>query len=339
MKTRCVQIVLASSLVLACAETEVPKEASCASAVSALTEEHYRYFRCNATDWDVNSKTRLKPLGYARVALTYDVEAEWMRTHGDNCSLTETNAVDSWGTWQAFYLPHFNGVGVESLLGSPQPEPQSTFTVKYPLLGRYQISLADWDDSFSIAAAVVPERAQAVIGTPVTFSTHLLGSGLTYRWQTKYEYQDEDAWVDLPGADESSLQVITGDFYMFCAQYRAIVSTPQGAMASAPATLVNQLPPPVFTLDLPAEVTVTEGSPLTLSVATDPSASFYVWKRNGVTVPDGNFGSGTYTTSPLTAADDNATYSVEAVRFAGNHQCTQHGRALSRITTVHVMSR
>ncbi|MGC4070404.1 MAG: immunoglobulin domain-containing protein [Polyangiaceae bacterium] len=197
--------------------------------------------------------------------------------------------------------------------------------------------MTSWDDTFAIAAAVVPERAQAVIGTPVTFSTHLVGAGLTYRWQTKYEHQGDDAWVDIPGAAGASLQVVTGDFYMFCAQYRAIVSSPLGEMTSASATLVNQLPPPVFTLDLPRDVTVPVGATLTLSVATDPSASFYVWKRNGVNVDDGTFGSNSYTTPPLTAKDDNATYSVEAVRYAGNHQCTQHGKAMSQVTTVHVV--
>ena len=336
MKRRISPLPIILLLTVSCAEVGGTSSSDLASTAAPLSEETYYYLRCNATDWDVNSKTRLVPLGYSSLALAYDVKSDWLMRYGDSCSLTATRTLDGWGNWHAFYQSQFNGVGQKSALGTAHVDAQTLFLVKYPFLGRYQVNLTEWENSFNIAAAITPARTQAVIGTTVTFGTQLLGSNLTYRWQTKYENQDEAAWVDVPNATGPDLQVVTGNYYMFCAQYRSIISSPHAQTVSATATLVNQLPPPVFTQDLPSGLTVVAGSTITLKVTTDPTASFYIWKRDGKPISGGTFGSNSYTSPALTLADDGAMYTVEAVRFAGNHQCTQHGVALSGTTTVHV---
>jgi len=191
---------------------------------------------------------------------------------------------------------------------------------------------------FQISSAIMPSRIQAVIGERVTFSAQALGSNLIYRWQTKYENESENAWSEIPGATGSQLHIVTGDFYQFCAQYRAVITNSVGRTLSATAVPINQLPVPIFTQDLPAEISVTEGSSVTLKARAD-AASYYRWKRNSQEVQGGSFGNGSYTTPPLTLADNNAKYQVEAVRFAGNHQCTKNSAGRSRTTTIRVAAR
>ncbi len=304
----------------------------------ALAQNTSLYLRCNATSWQPNDSSRLAKFGYRDLALTYNVKSEWMVHAGDTCSLTTTNDESGWGTSHSYYASVFNGVGEKSFLGSPSDgRTQPTFKVKYPFLGQYQITFTEWEESFRVALAVSPADTHALVGAPVTFGVQTEGSNLTYQWQTKRENEPDSEWVDVPGATGPRAQVTTEQAY-FCQQFRALVASPTAKTVSATAMLVNQLPPPVFSLDLPAEITVTEGSPVTLDVVAE-GASFFRWKRNGADVEGGAYGPGHYTSLPLSAADDGAQYSAEAVRYAGNHQCTRAGYGTSTTTTVHVVRR
>jgi hypothetical protein len=326
------------ALTLACADAESSAtDASVDGVEQAVAESDFLYLRCNATSWNLDDQSRLAPLGYSDLALTYNVSADWMRTGGDTCSFMTTNAKNGWGSQQKYYDTTFSGVGQPSTLGA-EATSQKDFSVRYPVLGRYQATVRKYDDSLKIALAMLPARQQAVIGTPVTFGVEATGADLTYRWQTKYENEPESAWTDVPGATAPNAQITTGGASMFCQQVRAVVSTPSGVIESASGLLVNQLPPPVFSQDLPTQLTVQEGSSATLTVSAAP-ASFYVWKRNGSSVEGGSYSVNTYKTPALTLADDGAEYSVEAVRYAGNHQCTRHGVATSRTVRIHVVPR
>jgi hypothetical protein len=266
---------------------------------------------------------------YYSPALTYDVATNWMTTTGDNCSFTTTNAVNGWGTAQTYYDTAFEGLGKTNRLG-PALNYQRVFTVKYPFLGSYRVAVSPYDDTFEIKPAVSPVRTQAVIGTQVTFSTRALGAGLSYRWQTRAE--TESSWTDVPSATSASLQVTAQKSSMFCREYRAIISSPAGEFATSAGVVVDQLPPPAVTQDLPESITVKAGSAATLNFVA--SSSFYRWYVNGSMVTSGW---GTYTTEPLTLANDGMQIYSEAVAYAGNHQCTAHGVAKSKTTTVRVV--
>ena len=337
MKSRGVFLALLPVFALACADAGGVPETGTTS--QALSSEKNLYLRCNATSWDPNDSSRLTAFGYQDLALTYDVKSAWMLRAGDTCSLTATDVQNGWGAWHSNYASTFNGVGQKSLLGSPSDGPvPPTFRVEYPFLGRYQIAFSNWEDSFRIALAVSPAKTQAVIGEPVAFGVQTEDANLTYQWQTKRENEPDSAWLDVPGATGPRAQVKTEYAYMFCQQFRVQIASPTTKTVSATALLINQLPPPVFSLDLPAAVTVVSGSPVTLDVVAE-GASYYRWMRNGEYVEGGAFGAGHYTSLPLGAADDGATYSVEAVRYAGNHQCTRHSFATSSTTTLHILRR
>jgi hypothetical protein len=197
----------------------------------AVAESDFLYLRCNATSWNLDDQSRLAPLGYSDLALTYNVSADWMRTGGDTCSFMTTNAKNGWGSQQKYYDTTFSGVGQPSTLGA-EATSQKDFSVRYPVLGRYQATVRKYDDSLKIALAMLPARQQAVIGTPVTFGVEATGADLTYRWQTKYENEPESAWTDVPGATAPNAQITTGGASMFCQQVRAVVSTPSGVIES-----------------------------------------------------------------------------------------------------------
>ncbi len=307
-------------------------------AAGVPADERSVYLCSHATGWGLDDGTRLAPLGHSELALVYQVGRGRLVPGGDTCSLMATDAVNGWGSWQGFYDPQFRGVAEASRLGAPRPGRQPVFKVQYPFPGRYQITLSKGDDTFRIAVAVTPARAVAVIGTGVSFTTRVEGDDLSWRWQTKFENEPDDAWADVAGATGPQLDVVTGGFSMFCAQYRAIISSPRARTVSATATLANQRPPPVFTKDLPAEITAAEGDTVTLSVAAT-DASFYIWMRNGEPIHGDHARAGSLTTPPLTPADDGATYAAQAVHFAGNHQCTHHGVALSRTARLRVVPR
>ncbi len=116
----------------------------------------------------------------------------------------------------------------------PGPAASRCSRCNTPFPGRYRITLSKGDDTFRIAVAVTPARAVAVIGTRVSFTTRVEGDDLSWRWQTKFENEPDDAWADVAGATGPQLDVVTGGFSMFCAQYRAIISSPRRPHRPAP---------------------------------------------------------------------------------------------------------
>jgi hypothetical protein len=202
-------------------------------------------------------------------------------------------------------------------------------------LGKYRMLLRPSANTLSIAPAITPLQNQGVIGTRVTFSTSAQGSDLSYRWEVRT--MSNSQWSPIAGEVGPSLSVDVERSSMVCPRYRAGITTATGeTFYTHDAVLVDQLPPPVITQDLPETVEVAEGDRLTLSLLTTTGSGFTYWYVNN---GPRQGGSGVFTTQPLTLADDGMTVRAEAVAYAGNHQCTAHGIAPSKVTTVRVVQR
>lgn len=111
----------------------------------------YWYFRSNASGWDANDATRLRPSAPYMQTLYVDVTQDWMVSGGDSSVFTQTNALNGWGTSSTDYgVVHSSTVVVP---GGDQLRPGGNFTVKYPALGRYSITLNDQMGSFLVDRA------------------------------------------------------------------------------------------------------------------------------------------------------------------------------------------
>jgi hypothetical protein len=320
-----------------CAEGGVEGEVESVSTTAAeLSSEAPLFMRSNATSWNVGSSNRLtRPDNYYwDLGLAYEVTQPWMLTSGDDVSLTQTNSESGWGTAQSYYSANFAGVGVVSTLNGPHSS-QQTFRVRYPFLGRYQAIVKPSAETLSIAPAVTPLMNKGVIGSRVTFSTHAKGTGLSYRWEELSP--SVGTWRTVAGQTGPSLSVDVVKSSMLCPRYRAAITSAAGqTFYTHEASLVDQLPPPVITKDLPESIQVVEGSTVSLELLTSTGGGYTYWYVNGAFTQAGMW---TYTTQPLTLADDGMKVSAEAVAYAGNHQCTAHGIAPSKVTTIRVVPR
>ncbi len=113
----------------------------------------FLYLRCNATGWGADATNRLKPTADPYVfELTYNVNQPWMTGAGDQCVVTETNQKDGWGTSQKFYTTR-NAAQVTVPGGQPLTLGTQNFTVKYPQVGSYKLSINWKNGGLNIASA------------------------------------------------------------------------------------------------------------------------------------------------------------------------------------------
>ena len=170
-----------------------------------------------------------------------------------------------------------------------------------------------WEGSkpASTAGATItsPQSQTVTVGQTATFAVSASGTGpFTYQW-----YKDG---VAISGATSSTYMTpatVMGDSGSI---FTVVVTGPNGAMTSTPATLtVNAIKPAITTQ--PATQTVTSGQTATFTVtATGTGPLSYQWYENGVAI-SGATGS-TYTTPPTTNGDNGAVFTVTVSNSAGS---------------------
>ncbi len=126
-----------------------------------------------------------------------------------------------------------------------------------------------------VAPAITSQPASQVssIGGTASFSVVASGTNPTYQW-----FRNGAA---LPGATDatlalSNLQTVDGGIYF------VTISNPAGSVVSSAVTLTSVVAAPTINTQ-PANVTVTTGLPVTLTVAASGTGTLnYQWRRNGV---------------------------------------------------------
>ncbi|MGC4064437.1 MAG: hypothetical protein QM784_07300 [Polyangiaceae bacterium] len=147
---------------------------------SVVGQDTYLYFQSNATGWGVDVNTRLLSFAAPHVfAKRFDVKEAWMVSGLDNAILTETNALDGWGTSQTYYgLVGSNVLSVPSTVGIQPTSAGSTFQVDYANTGRHRVLV-----NFNTSPVTVQIESEAsicsTVGCPANY-THctLLDNGV-----------------------------------------------------------------------------------------------------------------------------------------------------------------
>jgi hypothetical protein len=143
---------LAAALLSACAVETSETNEEVTLVKSSLAAQDPLYFRCNATGWDVNDATRVKPTADPYVfSLVYDVTQPWMVSNGDSCVLTQTNQLNGWGTAQAYFGAVHGAVNAPG--GDLLSSSSSQIAIRYPALGRYKVTVNWMQGSFMVEAA------------------------------------------------------------------------------------------------------------------------------------------------------------------------------------------
>ena len=186
--------------------------------------------------------------------------------------------------------------------------------------GAYRLSAANAAGSVTTATVALtvttpltitqqPTSTAVALGGSATFSVVSPQSALTFQWRRN--------GVNLPGKTTPVLTLnptVAADY----GTYTVLVTSPQGSLMSAPATLT--LPGVAATLPTltqqPLGVTINAGTTLVLNVAaTGAPGPTYQWKANGITLPGA-------TASTLVLANaqaaDSGVYTVTATNAAGS---------------------
>jgi len=136
-------------------------------AQALVGQDTFLYFRCNATGWNPEAKTRLRGTSDPYLfSLLYDVKETWMTGSGDSCIFMETNQLNGWGSTQTLYSTVHGNVTVPG--GDLLRPASNTFAAVYPALGRYKVT-ANWQQgSFQITPASNAERWTPCVNESVT---------------------------------------------------------------------------------------------------------------------------------------------------------------------------
>ncbi len=131
----------------ACAVSTEDEMAVSSKRQAQLGQDTFIYLRCNATGWGVDESTLLAPTEDPDIfTLTFTVDEPWLTEHGgDQCTLTETNEENGWGTWQRAFSNVFS-TQLEVPASTPIEPSWQYFSVLYPEQGEYTATL-DWSSS------------------------------------------------------------------------------------------------------------------------------------------------------------------------------------------------
>jgi hypothetical protein len=209
---------LFSVALMGCAADTTSESNAVSSESALLTQDTYLYFRCNATDWQPSTVSRLRStVDPDVVSLLVDVKNSTFTTSGDNCVFTETNQLYGWGTTQTQYGTVHGNVTVPN--GDNLSTNGGGFMVKYPALGRYKVTVNRLQGSFQIGAPTAAEAWQpcgnesvtTISQSPQASGTLLVGCGngdifltsngtsATPSWLKVDSWTNSGGTYDMPG--------------------------------------------------------------------------------------------------------------------------------------------
>lgn len=152
-----------------------------------------------------------------------------------------------------------------------------------------------------------PESKTVCAGSTVFFQVVSSGSDSTYQWQKN--------GINIPGVGAtSSVYIINSPTPADSGTYTVFISNACGSITSDPATLTVDSPPAI-TIQ-PQDQTVCEGATATFSVTATGGSLSFQWNKNGIAIAGAT--SSTYTTPPVTSADNGAIFNVVVTNSCGS---------------------
>jgi pectin methylesterase-like acyl-CoA thioesterase len=149
------------------------------------------------------------------------------------------------------------------------------------------VNFTEWAADYTPAAPVItaqpqPSNLTVQVGSNVTMSVAASGTQLSYQWFRNGAPVAGNASAATPSLTVTNAQVSdTGS-------YTAVVSNAGGSTTSTPVQLTvseGEVAPPPTIAAQPADTTVTNGSPASLSVTAAGEGLFYQWYKNGALIP------------------------------------------------------
>ncbi|HEX8686735.1 MAG TPA: immunoglobulin domain-containing protein, partial [Pyrinomonadaceae bacterium] len=148
------------------------------------------------------------------------------------------------------------------------------------------VNFTQWSADYTPAAPVItaqpqPSNLTVQVGSNVTMSVAASGTQLSYQWLRN----------GAPVANESSSTPtlnLTNVQVADTGSYTAVVSNAGGGTTSTPVQLTvseGEVAPPPTIDSQPADTTVTNGAPASLSVVASGEGLFYQWYKNGTLIP------------------------------------------------------
>jgi hypothetical protein len=157
--------------------------------------------------------------------------------------------------------------------------------------------------------AVQPQNVTAIAGETARFAVGATGGRLQYQWRRD--------GVAIDGATASSYTTPATTLADDGAQFSVAVSNASGQAQSAVATLTVQAAPTPPTISLqPQNVSVAVGATAQFSVVASGTSLHFQWQRDGVAIAGATGAS--YTTPPVTAADNGARFRVTVSNAGGS---------------------
>jgi len=144
---------LAAALFNMNCDTDVPDETSTRRAGALLNVDEFLYFRCTSTGWGADASSRMQSTADPNVVtLTYQVTQPWMVTSGEPCIFTRTNQLNGWGSSQASFSTAAPATPLAVPGSSSLVSSSSNFTLRYPALGTFTMTVNWAQQTFSIVA-------------------------------------------------------------------------------------------------------------------------------------------------------------------------------------------
>ena len=124
-----------------------------------LNADQFLYFTCNATGWNPAEANRLKSTSDPNVfTLAYPVTQPWQVSSPDQCVFLLTNQLNGYGSSQTRYSDSHPPTPVVVPSGDRLVLSGSNFTVKYPAVGTYSLSLNWAQKTFTISTSLTAEQ-------------------------------------------------------------------------------------------------------------------------------------------------------------------------------------
>jgi subtilisin family serine protease len=233
---------------------------------------------------------------------------------GDTFGLTQVQAsYQTTGGWVPLPLPLLSGPLAQCVVDLPAGLPEGPVNLKVTAAdGQGNALTQEWAPAFYHSALTAPgitaqpQDVTVASGQPATFSVAAIGVGpLSYQWRKN--------GAVIGGATSSSyttIPVATDD----AARFSVVVTDAQGSVPSNEAILTVLTPPNLSTQ--PRSLGVMVGQTATFTVtATGTGPLSYQWRKNAVSISGAT--SSSYTTPPVTMADDGAAFSVVVTNAQG----------------------